>query len=192
MVETIEDAIASFAESLPDASLVMRCGDSEGVVLSSSSRDLSGETISADAPQEMRRVTGRRRDFPALQQGCAVELGQAWHIVTSLRTDPVGASVTIGLSASLDEVRVSYSRPGTHIRQPLDALAVESGVVDPYSDAVAPTTARAWFVAFPAAHWLETADPQVGDHLQIEENNLRVFAVAKHDGYWLLTCRARR
>ena len=192
MVETIEDAIASLAESLPDASLTMRCGDSEGVVLSSSSRDLSGETISADAPQEMRRVTGRRRDFPALVQGCAVELGQAWHIVTSLRTDPVGASVTIGLSASLDEVRVSYSRPGTQIRQPLDELAVESGVVDPYSDAVAPTTARAWFVAFPASHWLETADPQVGDHLQIEEKALRVFAVAKHDGYWLLTCRARR
>lgn len=192
MVATIEAAIASLSASLPDASLRMRHGEAEGNVLSASSRDLSGDTVAADAPQEMRRVIGKRSDFPDLAKGSCVFVGGCGHIVTSARTDPVGASLTIGLSAALDEVTATYRRPGTGIRQPLDALAVESGVVDPYSDAVAPTTARAWFVAFPASHWLETADPQVGDHLQIEEKALRVFAVAKHDGYWLLTCRARR
>jgi len=192
MVATIEAAIASLSASLPDASLRMRHGEAEGNVLSASSRDLSGDTVAADAPQEMRRVIGKRSDFPDLAKGSCVFVGGCGHIVTSARTDPVGASLTIGLSAALDEVTATYRRPGTGIRQPLHALAVESEVLDAWADNLAPTSCRAWFVAFAAADWLETTDPRIGDEIAIDENVLRVAAVAKHDGNWLLTCRARR
>ena len=192
MVATIESAIASLSASLPDASLRMRHGEAEGAVLSSSSRDLSGDTVSADAPQEMRRVVGKRRDFPELCKGCAVRLGDRWHIVTSARTDPVGASLSVGLSAELDEIVATYRRPGTQIRQPLKVLAVESEVLDAWGDDLAPTSCRAWFVALSAEHWLENGDPQIGDEATVDGRVLRVAAVAKHDGFWLLTCRARR
>ena len=192
MVATIEAAVASLAASLPDAALSMRHGEAAGTVLASSSRELSGDTVSADAPQEMRRLVGRRCDFPALEKGSTVELEGAWHIVTSCRTDPVGASLSFGVSAALDAVAAVYRRAGTRIRQPLRVLAVESEVLDVWSDSVAPTACRAWFVALSAEHWLETGDPQVGDEVEVGGNTLRVAAVAKHDGYWLLTCRARR
>ena len=170
----------------------MRHGEAEGVVLSSSSRDLSGDTVSADAPEEWRRVVGRRCDFPELCKGCAVRLGDRWHIVTSCRTDPVGASLSVGLSAELDEIVAAYRRPGTSIRQPLKVLAVESETLDAWADNLAPTTCRAWFLAVSAEHWLEAGDPQIGDEATIDGRVLRVSAVAKHDGYWVLTCRARR
>ena len=192
MVATIEAAVASLAASLPDASMRMRHGDAEGVVLASSSRQLSEDTVTADAPQEMRRVIGRRCDFPELVGGCAVELAGAWHIVTSARTDPVGASVSVGLSAPLDEIAVTYRRPGTQIRQPLRVLAVESAVLDPNGDGFAPTTCRAWFVAFPSAHWLEATDPQVGDEVVLDGRRLVVASVTKNGGYWLAGCRSRR
>lgn len=192
MKSAIESAMASLAASLPDASVRMRHGDAEGVALSASSRELSGDTLSADAPQEMRRVIARRLDFPSLAKGCAVEVENEWHIVTSARTDPVCASLTVGLSASLSAVRVAYSRPGTKIRQPLDALAVESDTLEPIADSFAPTSCRAWFVAFTAEDWREPSEPQVGDALTLDGVNLRVASVAKHDSFWILTCRSRR
>jgi hypothetical protein len=192
MVATIEAAIASLADSLPDATLPLRHGEASGNVLSASSRELSGDTVFSDAPQEMRRVVGKRSDFPDLAKGCTVELGESYHIVTSARTDPVGASLTIGLSAALGAVVATYRRPGTSIRQPLNVLAVESETLDAWSDDLAPTASRAWFVACSSADWLETSDPQTGDEITIDERVLRVAAVAKHDGYWLLTCRGRR
>ena len=192
MVSAIEGAIASLAESLPDAAREMRHGTDSGTVLASSSRELSGDTVSADAPEEMRRVIGRRADFPALAKGACVYLGGVCHIATSARTDPVGASLSVGLSAPLGEFAAAYRRPGTRIRQPLKVLAVESDVLDALGDSFAPTSCRAWFVAFPAEDWFEVSGPQVGDELALDDKTLRVAAVAKRDGNWILTCRARR
>jgi len=192
MVKTIEAALSSLAFSLPDAAQNMRHGEVVGTVLASSSSELSGDTVAADAPQEMRRYIGTRSAFPDLCKGSTVEIGGKWHLVTSCRTDPVGASLSFGVSAPLDEVAAIYRRPGTSIRQTLRVLAVESEVLDVWSDSLAPTACRAWFVALSAEHWLETTEPQVGDEATIDGRVLRVAAVAKHDGCWLLTCRARR
>ena len=192
MVATIEVAVASLAASLPDAAFGMRHGEAVGTVLASSSRELSGDTVAADAPQEMRRYIGTRSVFPDLTKGSTVEIGGKWHLVTSCRTDPVGASLSFGVSAPLDEVAAIYRRPGTQVRQPLRVLAVESEVLDVWSDSLAPTACRAWFVALSAEHWLETTEPQVGDEITIDGTTMRVAAVAKHDGCWVLTCRARR
>lgn len=192
MVETIEAALSSLAFSLPDAAQSMRHGEAVGTVLASSSRELTGDTVAADAPQEMRRYIGTRSAFPALCKGSTVEIGGAWHLVTSCRTDPVGASLSFGVSAPLDEVAAAYRRPGTRMRQPLKVLAVESDVLDAWGDSFAPTSCRAWFVAFPAEDWFEVSGPQVGDELTLDGAVLRVASVSKRDGYWILTCRARR
>lgn len=194
LVEDIESAIADAADALPDAALPMRHGDATGIVLSSSSRDLSRSTVSSDAPEEKRRVIGIRADFPLLRQGSLVFLGEMEeaHIVTSARVDPVAASVSCGLSAPLDQVEVAYRRPGTNIRHSMSVLAVESDVIDPVPDGFAATASRAWFVAFADAEWSHVSEPQIGDELTIRDRTLRACAVARHDGCWILTCRARR
>lgn len=192
MIATIQDAIASLVSSLPDAAMQMAHGDENGVVLASSSVDMSQEPVTADGPAEVRRFVGSRADFPTLGRGSTVRVGAAWHLVTSAKTDPVGASVSFGVSGALDEVTADYKRGGTPVRQPVQMLAVEDEVLDTWSDALAPTTCRAWFCCISADHWLEATEPQIGDELNFDGNRLRVAKVAKHDGYFVLTCRARR
>lgn len=193
MIATIQSALECVAASLPDAALHMMHGDWErGVVVAASSVDMTQEPVTADAPAEMRRVIGSRASFPTLAKGSTVQLGQGWHLVTSAKLDPVGASVTIGLSAALDETTAEYRRGGTQVRQPIQLLAVESDVLDAWSENIAPTTCRAWFCCISTQHWLEPTEPQIGDELQFDGHRVRVAAVAKHDGYYILTCRERR
>lgn len=144
-----------------------------------------------DVTEEL-RVLASASDFPGLDKGALVALSDKWRIVTSARTDPSSAVLSIGLSVGLEKHRASYRRPGTKLRQPVDVLAVEGDVLDPVSDCVAPTTARAWFVAVSCELWLDNTPPQVGDELEMDGNTFRVAAVAHHEGCWLLTCRARR
>ena len=192
MVKTIEAALSSLAFSFPDAAQNMRHGEAVGTVLASSSRELSGDTVAADAPQEMRRYIGTSRVFPDLTKGSMVEIGGKWHLVTSCRTDPVGASLSFGVSAPLDEVAAIYRRPGTKIAQPVDVLAVEGEVIEPNGEAFAPTPFRKWYVAFPYEGWYETTEPQVGDRMDLDGTSLRVASVAKRDGFFILEARAGR
>ena len=194
LIEDIGSAISDVADALPDAAIVMRHGDAAGVVLSSSSLDMARNTVSADAPEEKRRAIGKRADFPLLDQGALVFLGDTReaHIVTSVRLDPVAASVSFGLSAPLDEMEASYRRPGAGIHHSMSVLAVESDVVSPVEAGFAATALRTWFVAFASAEWPHVSEPQIGDELTIGERTLRAFAVMKHDGCWILQCRARR
>lgn len=80
------------------------------------------------------------------------------------------------------------------IAQTVDALAVEGEVADPVSDAIAPAAFRLWTVAVAEDGWLEPTDPQIGDVLELspQDVTLRVSAVSRRDGFWILSCRARR
>lgn len=138
------------------------------------------------------RLLALASDFPELTKGSLVSLSGKRHIVTGARTDPAMATLSVGLSAALDDTRIAYSRPGTQIRMPLDALAVEGASIDPSADAFAPTDCRSWLVAVSADQWTEPTEPQTGDALTLDGANLRVASVAKRDGFWILTARARR
>lgn len=192
MVAEIENALDALAASLPDASHRMRHGDDCGVVVAASGRDLDGETVAADAPREMRRVVGKLRDFPSLSKGAAVELDGRWHLVTGARASGE-AAVSVGLSAPLDEVEAVYTRPGARLDFAVRALAVESDTLDPWTDALAPTSCRAWFVAIARDLWDEDGDPRVGDCVAVAvgfgTRRLRVASVAKSAGFYVLTCR---
>lgn len=192
MISTIEFVLTGLATSIPSAALVLVHGSERGTVLSVSSRELTDETVGADSPVEVRRVVGKRSDYPTVTRGSTVELDGAMCLVTSAKTDPIGASVSLGLSASMDEYVADYRRSGTPLRQPVRILAVEGDVLEPYGDNLAPTTCRAWFCCVSAADWMEETEPQIGDELRFDETRVRVATVKKTDGSWILTCRARR
>ena len=177
---------------MPDCSETLCHAGRSAVVTRVGSPSRGEDALTDSEVNEGVRLLALAIDFPELTKGSLVSLSGRRHIVTGARTDPAAATLSVGLSAALDDVRVAYSRPGTKIRFPLDALAVESDVIEPVSDAFAPTASRAWFVAVSADQWTEPTEPQVGDALTLDGANLRVASVAKRDGFWILTARARR
>ena len=177
---------------MPDCSETLRQGERSAMVTRVGTASRGEDALTDSDVIEGVRVLALAADFPDISKGRLVSLADKWRIVTSARTDPAGATLSLGLSAPLDDMLAAYRRPGTQIRQPLHVLAVESDVLEAWADNLAPTASRAWFVAFAATDWLETTDPRIGDELTLDGSTMRVAAVSKHDGYWLLTCRSRR
>lgn len=193
MLNAIEAAISALHQSIPSASHQMCHGSYVGRVLATSGIEITGETITAEYPQEVRRLTGMCSEFPLLTRGSTIELDERKHIVTSVRKDPIGASISFGLSSPMDEIVATYTRAGTAIWSAAHLLAVESEVLDVAGENFAPTTTRAWFICISADEWYEQAsEPQIGDTIKWVSGHVRVASVAKHDGLYVLTCRARR
>lgn len=177
---------------MPDCSETLRQGERSATVTRVGTTSRGEEALTDSDVVEGVRVLALAADFPDISKGRLVSLSGTWRIVTAARTDPACATLSLGLSAPLDEMTAAYRRPGTQIRQPLHVLAVESDVLEAWADNLAPTASRGWFVAFASTDWLETTDPRIGDELTLDAATMRVASVAKHDGYWLLTCRSRR
>lgn len=190
--ETFRNALGSIAAALPDATHTLRHGEDEhGAVVQSSSRDFA-EAVSESGPTEVARYIANGADFPTLEEGSAVELDGGLRVVVSMKADAIGATFAVGLTAELEKCRAAYRRPGTRLSQPVDVLAVEGEVIDPDGDAFAPTTLRQWTVALPVESWLDPAEPQIGDAIELEGANLRVASVSKRDGFFIISARARR
>lgn len=177
---------------MPDCSETLRHAGRSAEVTRVGSPLRGEDALDGSDVAEGVRVLASAADFPELSKGSLVSLAGKWRIVTSARTDPAEATLSIGMSAELDAVRAAYRRPGTAIRQPVDVLAVEGDIIEPNGDAFAPTACRQWYVAVAEGVWFEPTEPQVGDELTLDAAVMRVAAVAKRDGFWILTCRARR
>lgn len=199
--EDFRNALGSIAAAVPEAVRTMRHGETEqGAVVQSSSRDFA-EAVSDTAPAEAARYVANAADFPTLEQGAAVELGGSLRVVVSMKTDPVGATFTVGLSAEFEKCPAAYS--GTRreagrvrqIRHPLDVLLLETGMADNYSGALAPTYATAYTVAVRRTDWPEVSDPDPSDTIEVAPDGhpltLKVSTVTRHGGWYILKCRTR-
>ena len=204
MIAAIESAIASVADCLPAAASVMKCGGRSGKVLAASSRQLSGDSLTEDAPQEMCRKIGKRCDFPDLAAGAAVEIDGKLHIVTSASTDPLGASVSFGLSDALSETPAIYiftrriDGVAHRQRQRIDLLAIRLAQPPALAEAAALGDEPSWLVCIATDAWTDLSEPMIGDTIEFtdpkrdwETVRLRVAKVSRHDGWWLLRTRSR-
>lgn len=199
--EDFRNALGSIAAAVPEAVRTMRHGETEqGAVVQSSSRDFA-EAVSDTAPAEAARYVANAADFPTLEQGAAVELGGSLRVVVSMKTDPVGATFTVGLSAEFEKCPAAYK--GTRrengkartIQHPLDILLLENGTADNYTDALAPTYATAYIAAIRRADWPEVTDPEPSDTIEVAPDGhpltLKVSTVTRHGGWYILKCRTR-
>lgn len=199
--EDFRNALGSIATAVPEAVRTMRHGETEqGAVVQSSSRDFA-EAVSDAAPEEAARYVANAADFPTLEQGAAVELGESLRVVVSMKTDPVGATFTVGLSAEFEKCPAAYK--GTRrengkartIQHPLDILLLENGTADNYTDALAPTYATAYIAAIRRADWPEVSDPEPSDTIEVAPDGhpltLKVSTVTRHGGWYILKCRTR-
>ena len=191
--EYLPAAVAGLRSRLmPDGSETLCHAGRSAVVTRVGSLSRGEDAMSGADVNEEVRVIALAIDFPELAKGRLVSLSGKWRIVTSARTDPAAATLSVGMSAELEKCRASYRRPGTKIAQPVDVLAVEGEVIEPNGEAFAPTPCRVWHVAVPEEGWYEPTEPQVGDRLDLDGANLRVASVAKSDGFWVLEARAGR
>ena len=199
--EDFRSALGSIAAAVPEAVRTMRHGETEhGAVVQSSSRDFA-EAVSDAAPAEAARYVANAADFPTLDEGAAVELEESLRVVVSMKTDPVGATFTVGLSAEFEKCPAAYK--GTRrengkartIQHPLDILLLENGTADNYSDALAPTYATAYTVAVRRTDWPEVSDPEPSDTIEVAPDGhpltLKVSTVTRHGGWYILKCRTR-
>ena len=199
--EDFRNALGSIAAAVPEAVRTMRHGETEqGAVVQSSSRDFA-EAVSDASPSEAARYVANAADFPTLELGAAVELGESLRVVVSMKSDPVGATFTIGLSAEFEKCPAAYK--GTRrengkaltIQHPLDILLLENGTADNFSDALAPTYATAYTVAVRLADWPEVSSPEPSDTIEVAPDGhpliLKVSTVTRHGGWYILKCRTR-
>ena len=179
---------------MPDCSVTLCHAGMSSTVTRVGTTPIGEDALSGTEVPEGVRVLAGAADFPGLGRGRLVSLDGELRVVTGAKTDPAGAVLSLSLSASLAATKAAYRRPGTKIAQTVDALAVEGEVADPVSDAIAPAAFRLWTVAVAEDGWLEPTDPQIGDVLELspQDVTLRVSAVSRRDGFWILSCRARR
>lgn len=199
--EDIRSALGALAAAVPEAVREMRHGgDERGAVVQSSSRDFA-EPVSTDGPAEEARFAASAADFPTLERGAAVELDGSLRVVISLKSDPIGATFTVGLSAEFEKYPAAYRgtrRENGSVRQikhPLDVLLLENGTADNFSDALAPTYATAYIVAIRRDDWPETSAPDPSDTIEVAPDGrplvLKVSTVTRHDGWYMVKCRTR-
>ena len=177
---------------MPDCSEALCHAGRSAVVTRVGSLLRGGDAMAWEDVNEDVRVIALASNFPELENGRLVSLSGKWRIVTSVRTDPAAATLSVGMSAELEKCRASYRRPGTKIAQPVDVLAVEGEVIEPNGEAFAPTPFRQWHVAVPEEGWYEQTEPQVGDRMDLDGTSLRVASVAKRDGFFIIEARAGR
>lgn len=196
----IASALAKLARTLP--AVEMRCGDDVGKVVQTTSLE-DVESVAEDSPNEAARYLAPASSFPSLKKGSFVEIGNTYRLITSLRTDLVGASKYFGASKPFDDVVSTYTgkrREGGKVRQlkaPVQILALLTSTAAEYSD-VAMSSEETWSVCIAESSWLEISDPQIGDSLEFihpqkvyDLVTLKVSAVTKHNGWWMLKARPR-
>lgn len=203
--EDIRSALGTIAAAVPEAVRTMRHGEGEcGAVVQSTSREFA-DPVSESGPAEAARFVASGADFPTLDEGAAVELDGSLRVVTSLRSDPVGATLSVGLSAAFDRCPAAYRgvrRDGgtSHrVSRTVEILCIRAAAEPPdIGDAPSISLFQSWLVCIAADAWLDVAPPQTADSIEFvdprsgwETVRLRVASVVRHGGWWMLKARPR-
>jgi len=196
LVSDIERSLASIATALPDAVRVMRHDAETGDSIRSSSVELSGEVATESGAVEKSRVIVTAANFPTLTWDSVVFVGDTAHVVTSYRTDPVGASATVGLSEPLSNCAayVSGVRGNRAVRFPLDILAENNGLAPDYTDGYAPTTVHSWTLVVACDDWPESGEPQIGDEFRFDKDGepvrVKVARCNRRERHYIISARS--
>lgn len=171
----------------------MTHGDRTAMVTRASSFRRGEDEVSDFGATEAVRVLALASDFPDIDKGVGVTLGDTFRVVTSVRTDCAGASKYVGLSYPFEKFAASVSgkRGANVIHTPVMILAVSNGKQTEYADGYAPVEVYSWTVAIHAEEWLWDGEPQIGDEIRFDNTRLKVAKVTALDGLFILNARSR-
>lgn len=205
MRKPAEYLTAAFAKlrsgALSEFSETLRLGEKSATVTRIGTARNGDDEVTDGGVPEFCRVLAYAADLPEIKSGDAVEFGDSMRVVTSCSSGPAYALKTIGLSAAFEKIPATYAgtrRENNAVRSfshPLCVLLLENGHADTHTDAFAPTYAAAYLVGIRRDDWPELTDPGVADTLTISPDGVpfvvKVSAVTRHDGWYVLNCRAR-
>ena len=192
--EYIADAVRNVRDRLmDDCRERMTHGDRTAMVTRASSFRRGEDEVSDFGATEAVRVLALASDFPDIDKGASVTLGDTFRVVTSVRTDCAGASKYVGLSYPFEKFSASVSgkRGANVIHTPVMILAVSNGKQTEYADGYAPVEVYSWTVAIHAEEWLWDGEPQIGDEIRFDNTRLKVAKVTALDGLFILNARSR-
>lgn len=151
------------------------------------------EEVSEAGASEAIRVLAPASDLCGVEKGDAAWLDEDLRIVTSVRTDPSGAVVFVGLSDPLTRYTASWtgSRPGRAISATVPVMAKNNGLMTEYADGYAPVQVPSWAVLVPFDAWNSTEPPHIGDELRFGDERLRISRVDRRDEYFFCQARGR-
>lgn len=178
---------------MPDCKATMTHGAYSGDVTRVSTSHKGEESVTTDGATEAVRVLALHTDFPEVENGSFVWIGDCPHIVTSLRTDPTKVSLTIGLSQELHKYAAKYegTRRDHRISETVQLLAENNGLTTVYTEGFAPSNVYGWTVVIPHDAWVEVAPPQIGDDIYLDDERIRVSHVESNDAAYIIMARGR-
>lgn len=151
------------------------------------------EEVSEAGASEAIRVLAPASDICGVEKGDAAWLDDELRIVTSVRTDPSGAAVFVGLSDPLTKYTASWtgSRPGHNVSDTVAIMAKNNGLMTEYADGYAPVQVQSWTLVVPFDSWNNPAPPQIGDELRFGDERLKLSRVDRRDEFFFCHARGR-
>lgn len=171
----------------------MTQGERTAIVTRASSLRKGEDEVSDFGATEAVRVLALASDFPTIDKGAGVTLGDTFRVVTSVRTDVSGASKYIGLSYPFERFAASIfgKRENAAMNMPVKILAVSNGKQTEYADGYAPIDVYSWTVAISVKDWIWESAPQIGDEIRFNDKRVKVAKVTERDGLYILNARSR-
>lgn len=198
--QILNDAIDSVLNAIPEVAWKMIHGNDVGGAIRSSSNDIGTESVSEDGIVEKRRIIVSRRDFPRLNRGCFVTVGNKGYITTSAVEDAVGVTIRVGLSDEMSKFTILYEGMRREdgcihrIKRGIECLGVQRGFLDAFGSAIAPVRVEEWVFAIAKDNWVELTNPIEGDTIEFYTDrllNLKVSKVTEDGGVFIITGRKR-
>ena len=163
---------------MPDCSEVLvYCGRAATVTRVGSPSRGEDALVGSSIAEEM-RVLASASDFPTLSKGNVVLLGDASRLVSSVRSDPAGVTLVVGLSPKTTPVAFYGERKDERkIALTIECLAVEDNPLT-MMDAPAQIRCRSFRVVMPRTSWPYTSAPEIGEWMKIQWNGGWLWARA--------------
>lgn len=191
------------ATALAGNAAELTCGDASATVTRVAPVEVGEDDAPADEPAEEVRVLALAEDFPGIRKGCAAELDGEFRLVTSVRVDASGASLTVGMSAALGRHSAVYRgsgaetvglsgvrKGGAKVSTSFAAYVFREADETPLADSDVSTAVRGVSVIAPM-EGLDGFVPQVGDALSIPDGTRwLVRRVERALGNWRISARS--
>lgn len=153
------------SSALAENAAELTCGDAFATVTRVAPVNVGEDDAPADEPAEEVRVLALSADFPDIRKGCAVGLDGDLRLVTSVRRDVSGASLTVGLSAATRAETVGLRgtrKGGAKVATSFAAYVLTEAREDPLDEGAQSSSVRCLSLAA-YADALPDAEPQAGD-----------------------------
>jgi len=191
---------------MTDSTFIMTHVNESATVTRTASFRSGESTVTGDAPTEVYRVLAIAEDFPTIDRDDLVSLSSSQssqpstssHLVTSIRSDLVRSSLTVGLSEALTKTtaQVIGSRGAQRISLSVGILVDFSGMSFDIPEGFSSSNVRRFRIVVANDDWSVSTPPQIGDSFKFDFKGELVSSaidnVDRRGGYFIMSSRSSK